>query len=48
MVLSSGMRRHVAIVGTDVSEGHSTCIIRVTSLNEVETMLVLTSNQNML
>jgi hypothetical protein len=40
---SSGMLRHVALVRTDVSEELSTCIIRVTRICELGTMLAITS-----
>jgi hypothetical protein len=42
---SSGMLRHVALVRTDVSEELSPSIIRVTRINELGTMLAITSNQ---
>jgi hypothetical protein len=47
-MLSSGMLRHVALVGTDVSEEHSTSIIRVTSIGELGTTLAVTSNRRTL
>jgi hypothetical protein len=40
---SSGMLRHVALVRIDVSEEHITSIIRVTTISELGT-LVLVSN----
>jgi hypothetical protein len=44
---SSGMLRHVALLGTDVSEELSTSFIRVTRISELGTMLAVTSNQCM-
>jgi hypothetical protein len=44
-MLSSGMLRHAAHVGTDVSEERSASIIRVTRICELGTMLAVTSNQ---
>jgi hypothetical protein len=39
------MLRHVALVGTDVSEEHSTSIINMTRIGELGTMLaVLATN----
>jgi hypothetical protein len=37
---SSGMVRHAALVRTDVSEEHIASIIRVTKINELETLAV--------
>jgi hypothetical protein len=42
---SSGMLRHVALEGTDVSEEHSAYMIRVTRTFELVTMLAGTSNR---
>jgi hypothetical protein len=44
---SPGMLRRVALVGTDVSEGLSASIIRVTKIGELGTLAV-TSTQRML
>jgi hypothetical protein len=41
---SSGMLRHVALVRTDVSEETSACVIRVTRIGELETILAVTMN----
>jgi hypothetical protein len=45
---SSGMLRHVALIGTDVSEERSASIIRVTRFDELGTMLAGTSNRSTL
>jgi hypothetical protein len=42
-MVSSGMLRGVALVGTDVSEELSASFIRVTRLGELRTMLVTAS-----
>jgi hypothetical protein len=42
------MLRRVALVRTDVSEEHSTSIIRVTGIGELETTLAVTSNRRTL
>jgi hypothetical protein len=42
------MLRPVALVRTDVSEEHSTSIIRVTRIGELETTLAVTSNRHTL
>jgi hypothetical protein len=42
---SSGMLRRVALVRTDVSEGHSATIIRVTTVGEIGTTSTVTSNR---
>jgi hypothetical protein len=42
---SSGMLRRVALVRTDVSEERSASFIRVTRIDELGTMLTVTSNQ---
>jgi hypothetical protein len=47
-MLSSGMLRRVAIVGTDVSEELSASIIRVTGISELGTTLAVTSNRRTL
>jgi hypothetical protein len=41
---SSGMLLHVALVGTDVSEELGASIIRVTRIDELGTMLAITSH----
>jgi hypothetical protein len=41
---SSEMLCYVALVRTDVSEEHSISIIRVTRIDELGTMLAVTSN----
>jgi hypothetical protein len=43
---SSGMLRRVALVRTDVSEGRSASIIRVTKIGELGKTLAITINQN--
>jgi hypothetical protein len=43
-MLSSGMFHHEVLVRTDISEEHSTAIIRVTRIDELGTMLTVTSN----
>jgi hypothetical protein len=45
---SSGMLRHVPLVGTDVSEELSASFIKVTRIGELGTMLVLSSNRRTL
>jgi hypothetical protein len=45
---SPGMLRHVAIIRTDVSEEHIASIIRVTRIDELRTMLAVTSCRRML
>jgi hypothetical protein len=47
-MVSSGMLRHVALVGTDVSEELSSSFIRVTRIGELGTTLAVTSNRRML
>jgi hypothetical protein len=47
-MLSSGMLRRMALVGTDVSEERSASIIRVPRIGELGTMLALTSNRRKL
>jgi hypothetical protein len=42
---SSGMLRRVALVGTEVSKELSTSIIRVTRIDELGTVLAVTSNR---
>jgi hypothetical protein len=42
------MLRHVALVGTDVSEEPSASFIRVTRIGELVTTLAATSNRSML
>jgi hypothetical protein len=42
---SSGMLRHVALVGTDVSEELSASFIRVTRIGELGTTIAVTSNR---
>jgi hypothetical protein len=44
----SEMLRRVAFVTTDVSEEHSTSIIRVTRISELGTTLAVTSNRHTL
>jgi hypothetical protein len=44
----SGMLRRVALVKTDISEELSASIIRVTRIDEVGTMLAVTSNRRTL
>jgi hypothetical protein len=41
---ASGMLRHVALVGTDVSEKRGTSIIMVTRINAQGTTLAVTRN----
>jgi hypothetical protein len=45
---SSGMLRRVALVRTDVTEELSTLIIRVTTIGELGTTLVVTNNRHTL
>jgi hypothetical protein len=45
---SSGLLHHVALVRTDVSEGHMASIIRVTRIGELGITLAVTSNRSML
>jgi hypothetical protein len=45
---SNGMLHRVAIVRTDVSEGHSASFIRVTKIGELGTMLAVTNNRRTL
>jgi hypothetical protein len=45
---SSGMLRRVALVKTDVSEELSISFIRVTRIDELRTMLAVTSNPHTL
>jgi hypothetical protein len=42
------MLRHVALVRTDVSEELHTSFIKVTKIDELGTMLAVTSNQHIL
>jgi hypothetical protein len=44
---SSGMLRRVALLGTDVSEERIACIITVTIIGELGTMLPVTSNRKL-
>jgi hypothetical protein len=44
-MVSSGMLRRVALVGTDVSEELSAYLIRVTGIGEVGTTLAVTSTR---
>jgi hypothetical protein len=43
-MVTSGMFRGVALVGTDVSEDLSASVIRVTRIGELGTTLAVTSN----
>jgi hypothetical protein len=47
-MVSSGMLRHVALVGTDFSEELSASFIRVTRIDELGTALGVTSNRRTL
>jgi hypothetical protein len=47
-MLSSGMLRRVALVGTDVSKESGTYFIRVTRIGELGTIQAATSNRRML
>jgi hypothetical protein len=47
-MVSSGMLRRVALVGTDVSEKPSVSVIRVTRIGELGTALAATSNRRTL
>jgi hypothetical protein len=47
-MVSSGMLRHVALVGTDVSEEPSASFITVTRIGEIGTTLAATSNRRTL
>jgi hypothetical protein len=44
-MMFSGMLRRVALVRTDVSEGCSPSIIRVTTIGELGTTITVTSNR---
>jgi hypothetical protein len=43
-MLSFGMWSHMALDRTDISEEHAASIFRVEGINELETMLAITSN----
>jgi hypothetical protein len=45
---SSGMLRHVALVGTDFSEERIASFIRMTRISELGTKLAVTSNRGTL
>jgi hypothetical protein len=47
-MVSSGMLRRVALVGTDVSEERSASFIRVTRIGELGTKLAVTSHRRTL
>jgi hypothetical protein len=47
-MVSSGMFRRVALIGTDLSEELSVSFIRVTRIGELGTTLALTSNRRRL
>jgi hypothetical protein len=47
-MVSSGVLRHVALVGTNVSEALSASFIKVTRIGELGTTLAVTSNQHTL
>jgi hypothetical protein len=47
-MVSSGRLRRVALVRTDVSEEFSASFIKVTRIDELGTMLAVTSNRRML
>jgi hypothetical protein len=47
-MVSSGVLRHVALVGTDVSKELGASFIRVTRIGELGTTLAVTSNRRML
>jgi hypothetical protein len=47
-MVSSGMLRRVAVVGTDISEELSASFIRVTRIGELGTTLAVTSNRRTL
>jgi hypothetical protein len=47
-MVSPGMLRRVALVGTDVSEEPSASFIRATRIGELGTILAVTSNQRTL
>jgi hypothetical protein len=45
---SSGMLRHVVLVRTNVSEEGIACIIKVTTIGELEATLAVTINRDTL